>query len=405
VSPSEPRGAVLSGRRALAFWGLLAGLNLAAGLAVATWPERQTDLGTVRRWGREWLVDGHSPYEISNEAPDYPPYAIAFLSPLALLPDRLAPSIWALVNLCLAPIAAYLAVRWARPRDALPAVAVPVLMFLCWGGFRTLLQFSLLSTALGLLAMRLSARGSLASGLALGVALIKPQVAAPFFFWALFERRMATAAAALLTLAAGSAAFCVRAGENPVDLVGRYVRILRSFYAGDAIMVGLSELRPLAALATSNTAVVDAVAMAVGIVLLGLVCALGVKEGAGGAPVAYSAPALAAVWSLLTFYHLTYGFIVLLPAAALLLPAGHRPERGLRAWTFWILQTTLMVDVPGTWRRLGPILGLHARLDAAMPHVDRAVILFAGASMAILGWSTVTRRRPRRLAADGGDPQ
>ena len=383
----------LARRPALAVWALLAVLNLTAGLVVAARPERQTDLETVRRWGHEWLVDGRSPYEIDGEAPDYPPYAIAFLSPLALLPGRLAPLAWALVNLCLAPIAAYLAVCSVRPLGKVSSAVLPVLMFLCWGGFRTLLQFSLLSTTLGLAAMRTRGRGSLAGGLALGVALAKPQVAAPFFLWALFARRAVTAAVALITLVAGSAAFCLRAGANPIDLVRRYVRILETFYTADPIMVGLSELRPLIAIATSNASSVDTAAMAIGVVLLGLICALGVKEGAKGSRVAFSAPALAAVWSLLTFYHLTYGFIILLPAAALLLPAPGAPFRQLRAWTFWFLQTALMIDVPGAWRRFGPVFGRHSTLDAAMSHVDRFVVLALGVSIAILARLTVMTRQ------------
>jgi hypothetical protein len=37
-------------------WALLAVANLASGVAIASRVERQTDLETMRRWGREWLV-------------------------------------------------------------------------------------------------------------------------------------------------------------------------------------------------------------------------------------------------------------------------------------------------------------------------------------------------------------
>ena len=75
-------------RAAVAAWGLLACLNLSAGLAIAAWPERQADLDTVRGWGAEWLFRAGNIYAVDHAWPEYPPHAIVMLSPLAALPEN-----------------------------------------------------------------------------------------------------------------------------------------------------------------------------------------------------------------------------------------------------------------------------------------------------------------------------
>ena len=78
-------------------------------------------------------------------------------------------------------------------------------------------------------------------------------------------------------------------------------------------------MRPLIARVVSNVAIVDAIAGAAAISMLAGICWLGFAEAKDARTPMYSAPALVGVWSLLTFYHLTYGFLLLLPAAALLI--------------------------------------------------------------------------------------
>ena len=48
----------------------------------------------MRRWGKEWLVEGLNIYNLDGEAPDYPPHAIAMLSPLSALPPQHAVAVW-----------------------------------------------------------------------------------------------------------------------------------------------------------------------------------------------------------------------------------------------------------------------------------------------------------------------
>jgi hypothetical protein len=375
---AEPR------RGVLVAWVVMAVVNLSAGVVIASWPERQTDLETMRRWGRAWLVAGSNVYAVENEAVDYAPNAIVALSPLALLPERSAAPVWAGLNLLLAVIAPYLAVRAVRPAVTRSAAALPVLMFLCWGGFRTLLQFSLLALAMGLLAMILAPRRPWWSGICLGLALIKPQIGVPFLLWALFGRRQRVVAGAIGVVAGGFAVFCLRADVAILTLIPRYAEILQTLYSGDSRLVGVSELGPLIAVTAGNTASADIITGLVALSMLGAVCALGMRETTRNADVAYSLPALAGVWSLLTFRHLTYGFVLLLPAAALLLCANDPASAALRRRVFWALQFALMFDVPGLWRRFGHLLGAPSILGAAALHADRVLLLCLFVCLAVL---------------------
>ena len=77
---------------------------------------------------------------------DYPPNAIVLLSPLGLLPlARCASDLDTAEHRRMAILAPYCAARFFRPHDPFRVVALPILMFLCWGGVRTLTQFTLIA--------------------------------------------------------------------------------------------------------------------------------------------------------------------------------------------------------------------------------------------------------------------
>jgi hypothetical protein len=129
-------------QRALVCWASLAALNLAAGVVVSSQPLRLLDLQSVQAWGRDWLVGRENLYHLTTTAVDYPPNAIVMLSPLGLLPLGFAHPVWMLLNIGLLMLAPYLAARFYRPHDPFRVILLPVLMFLCWGGVRTLTQFT-----------------------------------------------------------------------------------------------------------------------------------------------------------------------------------------------------------------------------------------------------------------------
>src|SRR5437762_5441913 len=79
-------GSSVTHRRAvMAAWALMAVMNLSAGAVIASWPERHTDLDTMQRWGKTWLLGASNVYITDWNPPDYPPHAIVALSPLGIL--------------------------------------------------------------------------------------------------------------------------------------------------------------------------------------------------------------------------------------------------------------------------------------------------------------------------------
>jgi hypothetical protein len=371
----------MSPRRAvLLLWSVLALVNLSAGLVLAGRPDRASDLESMHRWGRAWLVEGRNLYDDEDELPDYPPHGLVALAPLGLLSASWLVPVWAAVNLALAVVTPYLAVRAFDPTIRLAAAAVPILMFLCWGTFRILMQFSLLTFALGLLAMVLADKRPTVAGVCLGLALVKPQLALPFFCWTLFTRRLRVAAGAVAVVLAGFVLFCLRAHASPVSVVRGWVQNLQFFYTGAVALTGVSDLRPLIRLTVSNFPLVDAIAGSLALAILAAVCMIGFEEGRWRRVAMYSAPPLVGLWSLMTFYFLTYGFLLFLPTAVLLIFARDPQTRRVRMIMFAVLQALLMVDVPGLWRRIGHFTPEWPALHAVVPHFDRVLALatFAG---------------------------
>ena len=50
-------------RRTLLFWGVLALLNLGAGVVISSQTHRLYDLESMMRWGHYWLVEGRNVYK------------------------------------------------------------------------------------------------------------------------------------------------------------------------------------------------------------------------------------------------------------------------------------------------------------------------------------------------------
>jgi Glycosyltransferase family 87 len=366
------------------FWGTLAMLNLAAGVVVSSQTHRLHDLETMMRWGRYWLVDGGNIYEPGRWGlVDYPPNAVVLLSPLGLLPLGAAHPIWMVLNMGMAMFAPYCTARFFRPHDPFRVIALPILLFLCWGGVRTLTQFTLIALTCSMVAMVAAVRRPIAGGVWLGVAMMKPQVAVPVFLWSVFTRRWSVALASLAVVGGLIGVFCLRAGVHPIRVAARYAETLAVYHTRDAILAGISELRPLIRQMVSNVSEVDAIAGSIALGLIAGVCMAGFQEGAVRTRVLYAAPPLAACWSLMTFYHLTYGFVILLPVMMLLALNDARPSR-LRKTLFWMLQFGMMFDIPGLSRRAG--LGETTLFTHVLAHADRALIVLLLVGLVVLAW-------------------
>ena len=371
-------------RRALIFWGTLAALNLAAGVVVSSQTQRLYDLESMMRWGRYWLVEGANIYEPGLwGSVDYPPNAVVLLSPLGLLPIEAAHPIWLCLNVGMAILAPYCAARFLRPHDPFRVIALPVLFFLCWGGVRTLTQFTLIALTCSMAAMTVAARRPAAGGMWLGLAMMKPQVAVPVVLWSVFTRRWAVVFTSFAVAAALIGVFCIRSGAPPAWVATRYAETLAVHHTGEAILAGISELRPLIRQLVRDVSEVDAIAMSIALGLLAGICMTGFQEGSNRTRVLYAAPPFVACWSLMTFYHLTYGFVILLPVM-MLLALNDAARSRLRTSLFWMLQLGMMFDVPGLSRRAG--LAGTPLFANVLYHVDRALMLALFVGLVVLAW-------------------
>ena len=398
MSDILPRLFLTHRRLVLTMWALMAALNLTAALVITSWPERQTDLDNIQRWGGSWLLRGDDIYATVWDYPTYPPHAIVLLSPLGSMSLDVMVRLWSLINLALVLLAPYLALRHVRPNLSASDAALPLLMLLCWSGSRTLLQFSLLTLTFGLASPLLADRRPLLSGVCLGLALMKPQIAAPFVVWAVITRRWNVVAVAFGVVLAGFGLYCARAAAHPFEVIANYASILRQLYAGEAIVVGLAQLRPVFRMAASTPSTVDALSLAAAAILFAAICVVARAERPLDDRIKLAAPPMVALWSLLTFYHLTYGFLILLPLAARLLLVATPGTQTYRRRLFWSLQLGMMFDVPGLSRRLVPLLSAPGWVDGILGHFDRVFVLGLYLATAALALEAARKGGPSTAA-------
>ena len=366
------------------FLGALALLNLSAGVIVSSQSHRLYDLESMMRWGRYWLVEGVNVYEPGVwGSVDYPPNAVVLLSPLGLLSLEVAHPVWLLLNLGMAVLAPYFAARFMRPHDPFRVIVLPVLLFLCWGGVRTLTQFTLIALTCSMVAMVTAVFRPVAGGLWLGLAMLKPQVAVPVFLWTVFTRRWTVAVISLAVVGGLIGVFCLRSHAPPASVATRYMETLAVHHTGEAILAGISELRPLIRQVVGDLSEVDAIAISIALGLIGGISVAGFQEGGSRKRVLYTAPPLVACWSLMTFYHLTYGFVILLPVLMLLVLNDARRST-LRMSLFWLLQLGMMFDIPGLSRRAG--LAGTPLFANVLAHADRALMLTLFVGLVVLAW-------------------
>ncbi len=364
----------------------LATLNLVAGLVVFN----RLDFQLMHGWTSNWLWRGINLYA-GESYTDYPPDAIVTLAPLALLPLTPSAWLWALANIPLAIAAPIVAAKAVREDARAADIALLTLTFLCWSATRSLLQYSLLTLVFGLLAWRLADRRPWVAGVLLGLAVMKPQAALPFCLWVLFTGRWRLVLPSVLTVATLWLVYCARVGATPLGVAADYVAVMREMYAGPYQQVGHSEF---ARLAPEGSA--DLWRMLTALVTFGLVATTVVlqlrrakRDGTGHRRFP-ALPGLVAAAVLITFRHLSYAFVALLPAVAWLLlddePVWHTARRRL----FWFMQCGLIVDVPTAGRlleKLGVPLGMVGTL---LGHADRIFLVACFLGMVALQWVSAT---------------
>jgi hypothetical protein len=119
----------------LAIWASIAGVGLARSLVTSLHPPNGGDLRLVVVWADDWLRSATSAYTRASSRSDYPPHALVFLSPLALVPPRWLPLVWSVFNVAIAPLCGALAIRLAVPhawRRSRSAASAPGSAACCW---------------------------------------------------------------------------------------------------------------------------------------------------------------------------------------------------------------------------------------------------------------------------------
>ena len=360
-------------------------INVGAGVALALRdPARASDLQVMYDWCRAWLVDGQSLYVGPDASADYPPLAIVLLSPLALVPRGWLVPIWTTFAVALTPWLPSVVLRCARREGR--ALAVPLLLVLCWAATRTLLQFTLLSMLLSWIALAIADEHPAAGGLALGAALFKPHVAGPVALWMLVTGRWRPLLLAAAVAAGGWIVYDARIAEAPLATLTGYWHVLGSEYAGAAGLVGRTSIRAW----TQRAAAGDRWWVGLSALLIAAVCGLALRDRArplreGGLAV----PAMFALCSLLVVYHNGNNLILMLPAFAYFWYRPGDVRRPSRAIPLALLQAALMYDVPV---RLAGAAAAGSWTAAAIADFDRVLVLATLAGVARSWWRVTAAR-------------
>lgn len=316
---------------------------------------------------------------------NYPPYAIAFLSPLALIPEGWVTLFWSLFNLPLAVVVGFLAFRIFNPNKPAEAAWLPCLIFLSWVGLRVGLsngQFSLLMLCFGLLTVAIADKRPYLGGVLLGLCLIKPHVGAAFFLWAVITKRFKPATVAIAVILLGLFVFSLRIGQSPVLVTQQFIDILHAHFGGESYHVGVFELRPLVHFVIPNSVVAEMLNLAIVLGLAGIIGLFGLSKNLpGGRQRDLVILQLCCLWGLMAFYHNPYDSILMLPVMFGLysyLDTAPSPNvRWLARIALWVLQAALILEVAGRWRTLSKYFDLsgYDSFGALISHLDRVLIL------------------------------
>lgn len=375
----------------LYLWLAVAGISLGWGVFSALKPGHSQDLKIINTWLRTWLWEGSSPYYLpAIIVGNYPPHGIVVLSPVALIPESWVASIWALMNLAMAPLVGYLAYRAMKPGAAWRAALLPCAMFLAWAGLRTGIgngQFTLLILGLGLLAFIFEEKRPVLGGIFLALALAKPHIGGAFLLWALFTKRWKMTLVACVLMGLGVGIFSLRLGESPFTSVRAYLAVIQQQFGRGAVVdapnpLRAVELRPLISLFISNDVWANRIHQVLLLALLGCIwLAAVIKSGLSRQQRDVVVLLLCCLWVLMSVFHNPYDSILLVPVLMALwvasVPHPFAPQRRHEQPLLWVLQMAMVIELPGVWWRLsqGRDLAAFNWAGAIMFHFDRLLVL------------------------------
>ena len=290
-----------------------------------------------------WLSGDPAHQIILTQTPNYAHLLYLLLIPVGALPWEVAKPLWAAANLLFA-----LASCWLLSRDnrvPKPFALAILLVLLASTPLRMVIgngQQVLLS--LFCLYLGWTLPGTLAASFFLAVGFSKYTFALPFALGLLLERRVARLAGACGFLIAGWLVFSGLSDRSPLATLLEPVKV-----GSKAVGLGIADLMSLGNALHLDTAVFPGVSAA-----LALVCAIALTLAVKG-PLARMASAerFAALGliALMSFVHLSYDFVYLLPMA-MALPGLPVPWRILVAagiaWFWFMLKLIDRLWAPGS---------------------------------------------------------
>jgi len=353
-----------------------AAFNLGAGLGLSILrPGAADDFETVRAWCADWLFHGTRLYGVVGGGTDYPPNAIVFFSPLALVPSYLAVPLWSLLMLALTPVLALFVIRSSNIPARRAAVAIATLLFCCWGGTRFYLQFTCLSLTFAFAAMILMDSRPDISGACLGIALAKPHIAGPIALWTLLMKRTRVVLVAASVALVAWLIYDARVTSSPLDTIARWVGVLQTLYGGPDALIGRTSVRPLVAALVPGTDWDDAAWVATAAALVVVPGTMTWRDaGRPVSPRSFAAASTFCLWSLLSVFHNGHNFLLALPAFVFLLLVDDPPSRIWRWAVAGAMEIVLVVDAP---IHVAPLLTPGSLAAIVAENADRLVVLMA----------------------------
>lgn len=331
---------------------VLAAANLAVGVWMTLHPAAYpTELQRVSEWAQTW-AHGVNPYGSAALGVDYPPWALVTIWPLSVVPAGARTAVWTMANLTVA-----VALAWALAKlsGEMRTRRTLLMLLLCSTAcLRTFGQFSLVAYALAIAGV--FASSFVIGGILLGLSLMKPQVGGVILLWILLIgdwRRVVVAVAVPIFL---TSALLAAVSVGPAALAAQYVHVITLLYGSPINLPGHSELRPwlwsLIPSARGNFWLMFGVFL----LLLLPACVAWARGRIIGWDKRFELLALLGVVSLLVVRHLSYDFLLLLPALVAWRSPPFASVPHAPRWMFYGLATLLVAAVP-SWVRLAVRLG------------------------------------------------
>lgn len=395
-------------------WGLISLVSLTRGFTTSLKIEQSQDFKFVMNWLSTW-ISGLNPYHLPpGSVANYPPHTIVFLSPLAFIPEQSAAIIWGGLNLIIAAATGVLAIRIVKPFASRSSTLMFALLFLSWAGLRVGLgngQFSLLVVFFGLLAVLIADTNWIASGIFLGLSLMKPHLGMAFFLWFVLTRRFKSAVAALGVALLGLVIFSLRIGKNPFQGAADFLFVLQFQFGGERFGAGVTELRPLLHFLVPHFVAAEVLNTVIIVGLLTLIVGFALhRDMRNSGQAEITILHLSCLWALLAVFHNSYDFVLMVVVmAGLYCEASSRTATRTSRYPqiiFWLIQMALVIDVAGVWWKLSKRIDFSGVIGQLLSHSDRilcALVFVLILNRMRLAWIAHRRGLVREQLLAGGE--